>query len=178
MQMRDAPECWGKFAEGADCPDCLYAAACRLFTETEPAMNAAVGGQDYDSVEDWAEDLADHSHTPGMEPEHAEDDAPAGSLDLAGFLMFLLRLDDYTLGILAEIIAPSQTGRRCSVADLARIHGISRQGMHRKVLDVARKSPELCSLLRMTVKKIQKARREFSAPRRQRRPSPQLEFRF
>lgn len=171
--MNGAPDCWGKF--NADCV-CEYSEACRLFTETEPAMTRPIGGQDYDDVADWAEDLADHDHTPGCEPEEPE--AATTAPDLAGFLNFILHLDDYTLGILAEIIAPSRIGKRYSVADLARIHGISRQGMHRKMLDVARKSPELCSLLGMTVKKIQKARRDFTAPRRVRQPSGQMEFRF
>jgi len=171
--MRDAPECWGHYK-----PDCVcdYSAACKLYAETEPAINSPIGGQDYDAVEEWAPDLADYDHIPGAESE--PEDHTSSVPDLAGFLMFLLRLDDYTLGIIAEIIAPSRTGRRCSVADLARIHGISRQGMHRKVLDVARKSPELCSLLRMTVKKIQKSRREFSGHREPRRSSPQMEFHF
>lgn len=141
-------------------------------------MNRPIGGQDYDDVAEWAADLADFSNIPG-DDEPTGDEPVRESLDLAGFLRFLLFLDDYTLGILAEIIAPSQShAKRYSVADLARIHGISRQGMHRKVLDVARKSPELASLLRMTVKKIQKCRHEFTAPRRQVIPAGQMEFRF
>lgn len=191
--MNDAPDCWGKF--NADCV-CEYSEACRLFTETEPSMNRPMYGQDYDEVGEWAPDLADYDHTPGSEPEEPEAattapewqgaaaeyarQCPSGGRteELAAFLNFILHLDNYTLGILAELIAPSQEAKRYTVADLARLHGISRQGMHRKVLDVARKSPELRSLLRMSVKKIQKARQEFTAPRRVRQPSGQMEFRF
>ncbi len=171
--MNDAPECWGQFK--ADCA-CEYSEACRLFTETEPAMNRPMYGQDYDAVGEWAPDLADYGHIPGCEPEEPE--AATAAPDLAGFLNFILHLDDYTLGILAELIAPSREAKRYTVADLARLHGISRQGMHRKVLSVARKSPELRSLLGMSVRKIRKARREFTAPREARRPSGQMEFRF
>lgn len=176
--MNDAPSCWGKYkAESACCVSCEYAAACRYCTETEPAMNRPVGGQDYDSVSEWAPDLADYDHTPGCEPEEPE--AATAAPDLAGFLNFILHLDDYTLGILAELIAPTRSGiGRYSVAELARLHGISRQGMHRKVLDVARKSPELAGLLAMSVKKIQKARRDFTAPRRRSRDERQPELPF
>ena len=188
--MNDAPSCWGKYkAESACCVACEYAAACRYCTETEPAMNRPVGGQDYDSVSEWAPDLADYDHTPGCEPEEPEAATAAGyalqcpsggrAEELAAFLNFILHLDDYTLGILAELIAPTRSGiGRYSVAELARLHGISRQGMHRKVLDVARKSPELAGLLAMSVKKIQKARRDFTAPRRPSRDQRQPELPF
>lgn len=188
--MNDAPSCWGKYQTGsACCVTCEYAAACRYCTETEPAMNRPVGGQDYDSVSEWAPDLADYDHTPGSEPEEPEAATAAGYAlpcpsggrveELAAFLNFILHLDDYTLGILAELIAPTRSGiGRYSVAELARLHGISRQGMHRKVLDVARKSPELAGLLAMSVKKIQKARRDFTAPRRRSRDERQMEFHF
>ena len=174
--MEQAPECWGKFDQCGR--RCEFAAACRLCTETESRMNRPIGGQDFDGVAEWAPDLADYSHIPGDEPEDVPEMETHGSADLAGFLNFILHLDDYTLGILAEIIAPSREGKRYSVADLARIHGISRQGMHRKMLDTARKSPELATLLAMTVKKIRHARREFTAPRRRPAASNQLEFRF
>ena len=175
--MNDAPPCWGK--HHPDC-DCEYAAACRLCTETESRMNRPIGGQDFDGVAEWAPDLADYSHIPGDEPEDTPEMETHGSADLAGFLNFILHLDDYTLGILAEIIAPSREGKRYSVAELARIHGISRQGMHRKLLDTARKSPELAGLLAMTVRKIRRARQEFTTPciRKAARESGQLELRF
>lgn len=187
--MNDAPSCWGKYKAGSVCcVACEYAAACRYCTETEPAMNRPVGGQDYDSVSEWAPDLADYDHTPGDEPEEPEAAAagyarqcPSGGRaeELASFLNFILHLDDYTLGILAELIAPTRSGiGRYSVAELARLHGISRQGMHRKVLDVARKSPELAGLLAMSVKKIQKARRDFISPRRRSRDERQPELPF
>lgn len=181
--MNDAPECWGKYRAGAaSCRECDYPESCRYCAETESRMNRPLGGQDFDSVAEWAPDLADDRHIPGNEPEDFPENAvPHSAGDFAGFLNFLLHLDNYTLGILAEIIAPSSDRKRFTVAELARIHGISRQGMHRKLLDTARKSPELAGLLAMTVRKIRRARQEFTAPRnrrRLRRSSGQLEFRF
>lgn len=178
--MEQAPECWGKFDQCGRL--CEFAAACRLCTETESRMNRPLGGQNFDSVAEWAPDLADYDHTPGEETEEELETPPEAhnAADFAGFLNFLLHLDDYTLGILAEIIAPSREGKRYSVAELVRIHGISRQGMHRKLLDTARKSPELAGLLAMTVRKIRRARQEFTTPciRKAARESGQLELRF
>ena len=181
--MQDAPKCWGKFAECKQ--HCEFAVACKIYTETEPEMDKPLYGQDYDSVAEWAPDLADYSHIPGEnldDGDDGEEDSVSkmrSSSDFAGFLNFLLHLDNYTLGILAEIIAPSREAKRYSVADLARIHGISRQGMHRKMLDIARKSPELATLLAMTVKKIRNARQEFTTPCcNRKRKTGQMEFHF
>lgn len=179
FSMEQAPECWGKFDQCGRL--CEFAAACRLCTETESRMDRALGGQEFDSVAEWAPDLADYQHIPGEEQEEPEPlTAEHNAADFAGFLNFLLHLDNYTLGILAEIIAPSRERKRFTVAELARLHGISRQGMHRKLLDTARKSPELASLLAMTVRKIRRARQEFTTPciRKAAQESGQLELRF
>lgn len=173
--MNDAPVCWGKFHIGCICE---YSAACQYYTESENMEIRPLGGQDYNSVEDWAPDLADYNHIPGNSEEEQEGEI---AYDLAGFLNYILHLDDYTLGILAEIIAPTQHGKRYTVADLARIHGISRQGMHRKMVDIARKSPELSSLLAITLRKIRYARQKFTSPCvRKKSPSTveQMKFQF
>ncbi len=167
--MNDAPECWGQFDDGLErCRACPYRDACRLYRDTEPAMDRPLGHSDFDAASGWALDLADVDHIPGDEPD--DEPSPRLECDFGEFLMFLLHLDDYTLGVIAEIIAPRQNPeKRYSVADLARAHGISRQGMHRKTLDIARKSPELSSLLRLTLKKIRSARQTFATPPRRRR---------
>ncbi len=53
--MEQAPECWGKFDQCGRL--CEFAAACRLCTETESRMDRALGGQEFDSVAEWAPDL-------------------------------------------------------------------------------------------------------------------------
>lgn len=177
--MYDAPECWERYDDKSlRCLGCEVSESCALCTVSAKKMDTPLGGQDFDEVAEWAPDLADYDHTPGDESEPKHDSAATHS-DLAGFLRFLLFLDDYTLGVLAEIIAPSRDGSRPSVSDLARVRGISRQGMHRKTLDMARKSPELASLLSMTVKKIQKCRREFARPQaHENENNGQMEFHF
>ena len=55
--MEQAPECWGKFDQCGR--KCEFATACRLCTETESRMDRALGGQEFDSVAEWAPDLSD-----------------------------------------------------------------------------------------------------------------------
>lgn len=162
--------CYGQYH---NCPPekCEFAASCRYYRETRSAMNQQLGGQDFDRLAAWAPDLAAAPAAvtewpTGAKPGLSGSEVPQTTEDFAEFLRFLLHLDDYTLGVLAEIIAPQNLNgkRRRSVAELARMRGISRQGMHRKTLRIARRYPELASLLGLTVKKIRNARAEFTTP--------------
>lgn len=168
--MNEAPHCWKNYREiSGECRNCAYAEACRLCAATEARMRRPLGGQEFDGAANWAEELADCDHIPGMETVSAREPVPP---ELAEMLRYLLHLDDYTLGVLAELIAPSATAERAAtVAELARIHGISRQGMHRKMLAIAKESPELAGLLQLTVLKLRRSRREFTTPRRRNRGS-------
>lgn len=176
--MTDDAKCYGNYKTGSqECRDCEYRESCQLYTKTQGRMNQPLGGQDYDEISEYAANVADYSSVPG---QTEEDESQKEQRDFAGFLNFLLHLDDYTLGVLAEIIAPSQGAmRRLTVAEIARIRGISRQGMHRKTLDIARKSPELASLLKLAVMKIRKSRHDFRHIR-QAKPQNvrQMEFKF
>lgn len=166
--MNEAPRCWKNYREASgECRNCTYSEACRLCSATEARMQRPLGGQEFDSAAGWVEELADCDHIPGMEAASGREPILP---ELAELLRYLLHLDDYTLGVLAELIAPSATtARAATVAELARIHGISRQGMHRKMLAIAEESPELAGLLQLTVLKLRKSRREFTTPRRRTR---------
>lgn len=65
-------------------------------------------------------------------------------------LRYLLELDGYTFEIIREIILP-RSGKSCTVSDLCQLHGISRQSMHRKIMRVISRKPELYDLLRSTL---------------------------
>jgi hypothetical protein len=140
----------------------------------------------FEEVAPWLLEIADVIHIPGIDGG-AEDDeknkrssakkrsvyrgGSSGSSstllpldpDLAGlgeFLRFLLSLDDYTMGILAEVISP---GNECpgggrTIADLARLHKCSRQAMHRKTLASVRRYPELAGVLSLVLRKIGRSR--------------------
>lgn len=105
-------------------------------------MRRPLGGQEFDSVANWVEELADCDHIPGVEPVPAREPVLP---ELAELLRYLLHLDDYTLGVLAELIAPSATTARAATV------------------------AELAGLLQLTVLKLRKSRREFTTPRRRTR---------
>lgn len=183
--MAKTEQCYGHYVCGAEnCRRCEYSTSCQLYTQTEGRMNRPLGGQCFDEVSSFAVDLA----TPPVFPDSAnavadnelapDNDTPIDiTAHFSAFLHFLLSLDDYTLGILAEIIQPNDKNHRIYVAQLARIRNISRQGMHRKLLDTARKSPELAMLLKCVVLKIRKSKQEFvrkDSPRE----TDQLTFQF
>ena len=155
-------KCYGKYGSLETCGSCPYADSCRYSTE-HPFSETYLGGQNIDDVAGFAEDLADH-RTPDTDllaAEAAEEPAaqatPAG---LLGMLNYLAHLDDNTLAILLEIIAPTNHSktRRLTVAEIARVRGVSRQAVHRKTLDMVIKYPELKSLLAVVVMKIRKGR--------------------
>lgn len=129
----------------------------------EEYYNAEIQRAD-DNIPSCLERFAPETSSPTVEGDLAITER------LGAFLRFLLSLDDYTLGILAAVIQGQND--RLSVAQLARIRHISRQGMHRKTLDAARKSPELAQLLKCVVLKIRKAKGDFT-----KKPGPKTESR-
>ncbi len=176
-------KCFGHYCqEKESCKKCEYHIACQLVEKTERKLDQPLGGQDFDEISEFDEHLmvdaevyrkineTNIRHCNGCE----EGECSCEKQDLAEFLNFLFHLDNYTLGILAEIVAPSQdSSSRLTVAKMARTHGISRQGMHRKILDIARKSPELSSLLKCVILKIRKSRTDFrKGPCRKRKKQP------
>ena len=81
---------------------------------------------------------------------------------LGRFFRFLLELDDYTIGIISEVITPADPERKsCSVSALSKLHGCSRQAMHRKILDIIARRPELALLLKSTMSKLSRGRQCF-----------------
>jgi hypothetical protein len=152
-------KCYGRWAATEKCRACEFTLSCQLFTATEGRMNRSLGGQNIDEVGDWAPDLADSSHIPGEEPEQMPDVEPAQVAGLDETLRFIFNLDYYTLGIVSEILAPQHLKtKRLTVAELARLKGVTRQRMHYKLLEVATKSPELKTLLACVLMKIRKGR--------------------
>ena len=170
--MNDAPRCFAATPmETPECGECEFQAACRYCRATEPAMESRSGMVSFEEVEAWMVEAADFDHIPGCE---AEDSAPKHSRrssaalsplpselnGLGEMLRFMLSLDDYTLGILAEVIVPddSRPGAGRTIADLARLHRCSRQAMHRKALASVRRHPELAGLFQLTLRKIGRGR--------------------
>ncbi|MCQ2377599.1 MAG: hypothetical protein MJ016_00100 [Victivallaceae bacterium] len=166
--VSDAPACYGKYPEDrAACAQCEFGRSCRYYTESAPKMESRLNMVSFEFVQNWSDLIADTVHVPGAEPvpeNPAQDGKAAPEIPgMARFLRFMLELDDYTLGILSEIIVPRpDTAERCSVAELARVHRCTRQAIHRKMLRSARKNPEIAHLLELTFRKVRRSRSAFS----------------
>ena len=147
-----APHCYGKYQAADRCRDCLYCASCKYYTESARGLDRGFKIVSVERLGDWSRRLTD----PAPGPDCFDDDESEprfGLSELAAFLRYLMELDTYTLEILREIISPA-SGEPCTVADLGRLHGISRQAMHRKIFRTIRRHPELAKLLRSTLSRM------------------------
>ena len=153
-------DCFGHCRNDSDCRECDFLDSCRCIGDTEPHIEQHSGMVSAEEF-DWSTQL---SSAPAEVPDgDAEAEPDERDLTrLSEFCRFIFSLDDYTLGILAAIIAPGESGaRNFTVSDLARLHGCSRQAMHRKMLASVRRHPELAQLFRVTLRKIGRGRMAF-----------------
>ena len=158
-------ECFGHCRHDADCRDCDLRASCACISDTEPHIEQHSGMTSVEELEGWALQLSTPAELPDGEEEPDTAAAPPLTEDLSRlseFCRYIFSLDDYTIGILATIIAPAKgNSGNCTVAELARLHGCTRQGMHRKMLSAVRRYPELASLFRVVLRKIGRGRAMF-----------------
>ena len=152
-------DCFGHCRNDSDCRECDFLDSCRCIGDTEPHIEQHSGMVSAEEF-DWSTQL---SSAPAEVPDgDAEAEPDERDLTrLSEFCRFIFSLDDYTLGILAAIIVPDDPKCRCTVSDLARLHGCSRQAMHRKMLASVRRHPELAQLFRVALRKIGRGRAFF-----------------
>ena len=150
-------ECFGHCRGDADCRDCDLHDSCRCISDTEGTIDNGLKLVSFEALEGWAEPVAETA------ADDDESEAPASPelAALSEFCRYILHLDDYTLGILAEIIAPRTAKRDVCVAELARVHRCSRQAMHRKMLSSVRKHPEIAGVFQVALRKIGRCRNAF-----------------
>ena len=166
-------KCYWHYGDNkSDCQTCEFMQSCQLYTVTEGRMEQVSYHQSYEEIEKFALDIADTSNIPGDNEELETEsylnysNIEANKIEeliakkFADFLTFLLNLNDYDLGIIREIIAPS-TGHKLNVAEIARIRNVSRQAMHRKIIDMAKAQPELRELLKCVLMKLRKNKEFF-----------------
>ena len=167
-------KCYGHYGDNkSDCQTCEFLQSCQLYTATEGRMQQTSYHQSYEEIEKFALDIADTSNIPGNDDDDFETENYLGETSpkthmieeliakkFADFLTFLLNLNDYDLGIIREIIAP-RTGHKLNVAEIARIRNVSRQAMHRKIIDMAKAQPELRELLKCVLMKLRKNKEFF-----------------
>lgn len=155
-------ECFGRCRRDADCRDCDLMASCLCISETEGHIEQHSGMTSVEELDGWALQLSAPAVLPDAEEDAAAEFDEGDLTRLSEFCRFIFSLDEYTLGILAAIIAPGDPGaRNCSVSDLARLHGCTRQAMHRKMLASVRRHPELAQIFRVALRKIGRGRAFF-----------------
>ena len=152
--MSEKIDCYGKFMQSSTCESCCYHDSCRYYTASAPGIDRGLNLASLDCVSDSCSSWRSSAPIPGEEDDENQEQERFLSLsEVAGFFRYLLDLDSYTLEIIREIIAPV-SGRKCNIADLCKLHNVSRQSVHRKIFRVICKRPELRQLLRSTLDRL------------------------
>lgn len=154
--------CYGNYDSRSACRSCCYRTSCRYYTNN-PINDRRKNCEcvNYDEIANWAETAADTSNIPG-ETADAQSDF-IGIDKLADFFRYLLNLDKYTLDILKMIFDDCNPVREVpSVAEIAGTRGCSRQAVHRKILDIIKKHPELTGLFSLTLRHLPRNRRRYA----------------
>ena len=157
-EQNNSINCYGNFdSKCSRCQDCVYMESCRYYNATANLVNSRAKLASYEQIQAWLAEAADYRYIPGAEEDNKENLVNM----LAVFFRFLLDLDDYSIGVISEIISPSDGEKECTVSKLGRLHGCSRQAMHRKMLYMISRHPELASLLKSTMYKLSSSRQMF-----------------
>lgn len=152
-------DCYGKYTHHKEnCRQCQYQLSCRYYTGTEKKIRRREHIVSFDAAQELLE-CADCDHIPGSEP--AENRSPEFVSALSRFFRYMLDLDDYSVGIIAEVVSPSEKAKHCTIPYLGKVHGCSRQAMHGKVMRLISEHPELAGLFRDTLYKLSGARQSF-----------------
>lgn len=157
--MENNPVCFGKFPKGeTPCAKCEFFDSCRYFAATARQEARRERFCSFDAVSYRLADLP-ASGTPSGNEDHSL----RGKLItmLGKFFRYLLELDDYTVGLISQIILSYDPAEPCSVSSLSRLHNCSRQAMHRKILAVIARNPELSTLFQSIMGKLSAGRRTF-----------------
>jgi len=110
-------------------------------------INRQLGFVSYD-LYDYSREVAAEDKVEVIEENENEDQQGYSPDDMKQVMGFLLRIDDYSLQILSEIVKNSKTNDTMA-SDVARNFGVSRQAIHRKIRDSCVKYPELRGLFKL-----------------------------
>lgn len=138
--------CYGQYGTSNLCTECLWQESCQYFTNTQKELPAIK-----------AVSLSALKKAPLLATED-EESIELTISDLATFLNWLLRCDEYTLGIIQEIVTASEP---MTVSQLAARSGVSRSAMHRKILHIISNDKRLAPLFITLMPKLSKARKRF-----------------
>lgn len=167
----DCPKCFGKRSTCGklpQCDNCEYLESCRFCSEDDgSSCNRRLGHISYDRY-DYSKDIAEQSSPEAT----ALDDSETRRI-----MEYLLDIDNYTAELLSEVLH----GGCNTAADLARKFGVSRQAIHRKIVDCCTANPDLRKLF---ISRLYRCRRIMRNSKRlteqaKRKHNPnQMEFNF
>ena len=147
-------DCYGHYGAKkarTNCANCEFGESCQYYTNSplDPGKKSNIISLDAGSFNQEGYEGMDHSE-PGLP------DVRLTLHDLAEFARFLLELDDFSLGMVAEVVRGSR-----SVSELAKAAGVSRQYVHCRLLGVVSRVPALAKLFAPVMPKLTAARRRF-----------------
>ena len=143
MSLKDCPECFGivdKCGKIDRCNTCEYAESCHYCSAYNgDECNKRSGHVSYDKFS-YCRDIAE-------EPQCYDDSSDSSSSisdnsDVRQVMEYLLDIDNYTAELLHEVLH----GGCNTTSAIARKFGISRQAVHRKIVDCCTEFPELRKL--------------------------------
>ena len=164
------PQCFGSASEYGSmrCSSCEFRESCKYCIDDDGSgCDRRLGHVSYERYS-YSERVA------SSPPEASEKDIDDGDDDDARRIMeFLLDLDNYTAELLSEIMH----GDVSSASDLARKMGVSRQAVHRKIVDCCTLHPEL---RRLFITRLYRCRRLLTDSKRlsKKKNQNQMEFDF
>lgn len=143
--MKDCPKCYGTAETGKkkECASCKYAESCSIYFKS-PNCDRTSGHVSFEQY-NWSEEVSDND---GLFPAEQNQQEPKYTdVHMLAMLEFILRIDDYSLAIIKSIISKNSL----TSSDVAKAFGVSRQAMHRKILDSIRRNPELKAVFMSTL---------------------------
>lgn len=168
----DCPECFGKpSAAGKQdrCPDCEFQESCKFCAEDDgSSCDRRLGHISYERYS-YSREVSSAAPAPNQ-------DAPAGADDtdsVRRVMEFLLDLDNYT----AELVSDVLHGNVSTASELAKKRGITRQAVHRKIIDCCTQYPELRKLFITRLYRCRRILRDSKRLKPKHDPN-QLEFNF
>lgn len=138
--MEDCPECFGSSAKSGkseSCKKCIYRESCIYCAHDNPDKGAR-HGISYEQYS-YSAECASFPETEDLKLRRLKDTEDS---DVLQIMEYLLDIDNYTAE-LASIILHSEAN---TAADLAKRLGVSRQAVHRKLIDCCTRHPELRKL--------------------------------
>ena len=161
--------CYGSFASLPSCKRCLYRKSCELYTRTTPGISGRLGMVSLDNTAgEWIP--APGASLPGECEEVRLSRRDEMIASLAKMLKWIMSLDSYTLGLVAEIIAPSAPcPGGVSIAYLAKKRNCSRQSVHEKMVASVLRFPELSSLFQTALRRVGNLKSKFECCAEKRR---------